>query len=447
MYHTQHELILDYMTLSENEGQIGYPMLKKSAELSWYELHKTTKESVIKKWYDVVDGVVKYPRCLEKLLGLYVVDSCGDLQHLDEDNSKSIIPKPKAKCKCNVCDEGECLCPTIQDSIVQADVVIEGVPHTNKTITRVLKNGDIVEESYTWVASFDDGGNFVEAIEIPSHITKCKLDVLSCGCTENCEANIIKLSRCGCIFECFAPYMRLKYPAVFNMFGYYKNDEENRQIFIFDSDGRKSMITQVEVVFQSNGEGILIKDYARKAFIALLDYTRKMYSPNFTETQIDYARRNWNRVEYQLIRDLNPIPYELFMGANDATKKVNKRYLGVHSDFINKEPAPACCPAQPAQNITNIIQSVGPTGLGVLKLVVDAGAGHPVSGVNTFQRIDLVGWGNLSGDKVTFTIEKTEMKNWGNNPDFTFDKALGEMTFTGDYVWQAGDAVTIDKNQ
>lgn len=450
MYHTQHEVILDHMTLSGNESQGAYPLLKKACELSWYKLYKSTKESIARKWYPVENSNVKFPKSLEVLSGIYIVDHCGDLKALFEDNVKNVIVKPAKKCGCTACDTEECLCPTVQDAIIQNDVVINSVTHTNKTVTRILKNGQVVEESFTWVASFNPNGSFKEAIEVHTQITKCNLETLPCGCPANTEENVTLLLNCGCITECYAPFYRSRYPALWNPFGYYKLAEDGRSAQLFNSDGRRSYLTQVLLVFKSNGADALVNDYTRPALIALLDFTSKQYNPLYDKFDRIEAKRNWNEEQFDMLKYLNPIPYEWFSQVDDATRKAkNMPYYGrVHSDFVSHETtATICCPTVVPQNVTNIISSNTANGRGLLKLVVDAGAGNPVSDLATFQHNSLIDWGSLSQDKVEFTIEKWQMKNWGLNPDFTFDKNIGELTFLNGYVWQTGNAVTFDLNQ
>lgn len=101
MPHTIHEEILSYMILSENEGQVGYPMLKEAAKISWYSLFKKTKESIVRKWVPIENGIINYPASVENLLGIYVCNSSGELSALYEDNFKSIVERPKEKvCNC-----------------------------------------------------------------------------------------------------------------------------------------------------------------------------------------------------------------------------------------------------------------------------------------------------------------------------------------------------------
>ena len=70
---TTHEMILSYMTLTQNNGQVGYPTLHEAMELSWYKLFKNTDESHVGKWVYVIKGVAKMPHTLEKLSGVLVL--------------------------------------------------------------------------------------------------------------------------------------------------------------------------------------------------------------------------------------------------------------------------------------------------------------------------------------------------------------------------------------
>lgn len=446
--YTQHEVILDYMELSENEGQKGYPVLKKACKMSWYQLFKNTKESFVRKSVPIeLDGTVKYPSSLETLIGFLIVDSCGDLAPLYEDNGKSILIKPKNKCSCTCCDDNDCLCPTIQDAFTQEDVVINGVPYTNITVTRVLKNGNVIEETTSHVASFATNGDFIAAIPIPSQTLKCTLDVKPCGCPVNSEENAKKLLSCGCIIDCYAPYTREKYPALYNEFGYYKKEDENKKAHIFDRHGKKTKLTQVQIVYQSNGFDILVPDYAHKALMALLDWTKKVYSPSFLQPQIDAAERHFNKEEFKMIKYLNPIPFEWFVQVADPFKKHSGPYYGrPHSDFVQPEVITVCQP-MPVQNITNIIQSDTPViGKGKFKKVVGVGDG-PVAGQSTYTHPDLIGLGNSSEGKVDIRVAKNDLYNWGTFPDFDFNPATGEIALRNGNIWQKDDPVIADLNQ
>lgn len=451
MPRTVHEEILSYMIMSENEGQVGYPMLKEAASRGWYKLFKKTKESIVRKWVDVVSSKIDYPDSVETLLGVYTVDDCGDLAALFEDQIKNIIPKPDKKCSCTSCDDGECMCPTIADGNVQVDVVIEGVTRTNKTFTRLLKNGDIVEQSFTWSPKYNAAGVFVSAIEIPSERTICKVDTLSCGCPANTEENALLLSGCGCVTDCYVPYLRDRYPALYNDFGYYKNDRENRKIHLFNSNGKKSRLTQVLLVFQSTGSDMLIPEYASHAFMALLDWTRKMYSPLFNFNDRIEAKRNYTREESQMLKHLNPIPYEWFVESGYYYNNQPKRpyYAGVHSDFI-APPVAAYCAPQVKDNITNITYTTGsnnaPPFIGI---VGNGGAKDPVSGTSIFQHPELIGLGGVNG-WIKIEIDDVTMSNFGQNKSFEYNPATGEINvdYNGNgYTFQPQSSLFVNRNQ
>lgn len=445
---TAHEVILSYMKLSENKNQVGYPLLYEALDLSWYELFKKTKESKVEKWVEVTNGIANYPKSLETLFGIYVVDSCGDLAAFFEDNQKNIVPIPATKCTCNSCDKSDCMCPKIQDSIRQTEVIIEGEPHTNKTVTRVLKNGEVVEETYTWAPVFDSNGVFVRAEEIPSQKTKCNLETKPCGCPIESDENVKKLFNCGCIDYCEIPSMRENYPALVNNFGYYKKDDEARQVHLFTSEGKKSRVTQVLVVFESNGADMLVPKYAKKALIALLDWTRKQFSPSFLRDDKDQAKRFYIRCKKEMIQYLNPIPFEWYMAVADPRKNaVNQPYYrGVHSDFIKPETVAICAPTTPANNVTNITYTTSNITNSFLKVVV-GGTGGPVAGTKVFQHNSLKGLGSKSNDKVEFVLDKIDMYNWGASPDFALNKVLGTITLLNGLEFQTASTIKVDLNQ
>lgn len=451
--YTVHETILSYMTLSENVKQAGYPKLREAANLSWYKLFKKTKESVVRKWVPVGEGgIVTRPVSVEKLLGVYVVDSCGELAALFEDNFKNTDEPPKEKCTCNGSDAGECMCPSIQPAIVQNDVVINGQNYTNKSYTRVLKNGEVVEQTHTWVPAYDFSGGLTGVEEVVKQITRCQVEVLPNGCVADTAQNASLLFECGCMVDCKVPWMRKRYPSLYNEFGYYKTDDTSRTIHLFDEKGRKSRLTQVKLVYQSNGSDMLVEDYARPALIGLLDYTTKMYSPSYDANDRTEARRNSNREITEMLKYLNPIPFEWMVQGSDALQKGNHRpyYRGIHSNFIKPEmaasPASPASPALPVQNIINNTYTTQTIAARWLKVVVDQANG-PVSGQAFFQHTSLVGLGKNTGDKVEIVLDKTEMYNWGPTPEFTVDKILGAITMLNGYVYQPGSSLKVDLNQ
>lgn len=451
---TVHEGILSYMKLSENENQVGYPMLKEAADLSWYKVFKKTKEAIVRFWMPVVSGVVKWPSTLETLLGVYVVDKCGDLAALYEDNQKNIDPRPKSACSCTACDANECMCPSVQDGIVQTEVIIEDVPHTNKTHTRLLRNGEVVEQTFTWVASYNADGSFKAAVEVVAQRTVCAVETMDCGCVVNCAANAALLFNCGCVVDCDVPYLRKRYPALYNEFGYYKNDRDRREIKIFSSSGRTTRITWVKLVYQTNGSDMLIPEYARLCFTAMLDWARKMYSPFFTLADRVEAKRNYRREELDMIKFLNPLSFEAVVQASPYSGNRPPFYRGIHSDFLDVPAVagyiPACVTPAPAcvTNITNITNSYAAK-LPLIGVVDRGGVNDPVSGLNTFQSDLLIG---LSPE-IKIEVDDQTMSSFGQNKSFDYFRGTGTIIFTAGYVWpvpedgQPGSTLWVNLNQ
>lgn len=340
--YTLHETILSYFKLSGNSKMTGYAQMREAADLSWYKLFKKTKESTVRKWVKVENGIAEIPCSLENLLGVYVLDSCDNLAPLFEDNFKNTLVKPTLKCACTSCDT-ECLCPTVQDSIVQDDVVISGEVYSNKTITRLLKSGEIVEYKSTWTPSYDAQGVINDVIQVESQKIKCTVDIKPCGCTISSEENTTKLLGCGCITDECAPSMRDRYPALHNEHGYYKYDYQTKKLHIFNALGKKSKLKQVVLVFQSNGTDMLIPDYARPALIALFNWTKIMYAPGYNFDEREAAKRNFNREKTEMMRYLHPIPFEWITEAENPVQ-MSKRRTVVHEE----ETAPSCTPVAAA---------------------------------------------------------------------------------------------------
>jgi hypothetical protein len=444
---TTHEMILSYMTLTQNHGQVGYPQLHEAMELSWYKLFKNTDESHISKWVYVTNGIAKLPRTVERLSGIFVFDECGNLVPFYEDLIKNILPPLKERCSCDSCDEGECLCPSIKnDSYSFVDVVFNGITYQNKYFTRVLKNGSVVEESHVWAAEYDIDGEFVKATEVSNQTTKCTVDVKPCGCPVKSEANSKKLLSAGCIKHECAPYLREQYPSVYSSIGYYKVDRDNREVHIFDADGKKSSITQVMLSYESNGNDMLVPQYAYSALLALLDWTRKQFSPMFKWQDAKAAKRHFKAEKSEMIKYLNPIPYQLFVETANPFVKGYRSHA--HSDFIpNKiEPIQVCTTGTAATPA--IVNNFYSTEEKYLKRIVDGPeADSPVSGTNVYQNNLLKNIGKNSADRIEIIISGFEMYNWGENKSFDFDKTTGTITMLGGYVFQPNASLKIDLRQ
>lgn len=451
MKKTAHEMILSYMKLTQNVGQVGYPTLNEAMELSWYKLFKKTKESFVRKWVYVANGIAKIPNTSEKLFGVFVFNHCGDLVPLYEDLIKNIVPPLPSKCSCTSCDHNDCLCSELdKDNISLVDVVIEGETYQNKYFTRILKNGDVVEEKHEWAIAYDTEGNISGVQEVESQSTKCRVNVKPCGCPIKSEENSHKLLSAGCIQHSCAPYLRNQYPAMYNEIGYYKVDEDNRQIFLFNSDGTKSDLTQVMLSYQSNGSDMLVPQYAHRALIALLDWTKKQYSPMFIRDDKRDAKKNYLWEERQMIKELNLIPYQFASQVGNAL--ANSYYGRPHSDFKSNQniSTSAICDTSAPSALPPIVNNFYNSDDGTtrfLKKIVGADASSPVADTNTYQNDSLKNLGRNSADRVEIVVAGMEMYNWGSNQSFSLNKTTGTITFTAGYEWQQGASLKVDLRQ
>jgi hypothetical protein len=442
MPYTIHEIVLSYMKLTGNSKQIGYPQLREAIDISWYKLFKKTKESIRKTWLVNKNGIVDYPAAAESILGVYTINDCNDLSPLLEDNIKSIDPEPELACSCNAADHDECMCSAISDTDPSTvDITIEGEPYTNKYFTRVLKNGDIVEEKHEWVASFNSAGVFVEAIEVISQQTVCALETKPCGCLATIESNIEKLCKYGCFDNSCAPYVRKRYPAFYSEFGYYKKDDVNRKIHVFDSNGEKSKLKHFEIKYQSNGTDMLIPDYAKPALIALLNWTKVLYSSS-TPTDDIKAKKNFYREKNDMLRHLNPIPWESMMQGYPALPVNRRNYdynFGGVSSTQNNNPQECVSNynATPSvvKNINNYTTINYNTQVGI-QAKVDGLPGSPVAGEFTWQHND------LKDSNILFIVVNKAIETV--NVDFTIDPSSGILTRTNIWVGADGEGFEGD---
>ena len=440
MKRSVHEIILSRMILSGNSKQVGYAQAAEAARLSWYTLFKKTKESIVRRWADVSKGVLEYPSTAENILGVYTVNHCGDVSPLYEDNFKNLIPPP-TKCTCTNCDHMDCMCPTVGDNISSIDIEIEGEVYTNKINSRVLKNGEVVEEKYEWVAAYDNNGTFLEAKLVESQTTKCKVDVKACGCVIDSEENSEKLTKCGCVNDYCAPYLRHRYPSVYNKFGYYKKDDVNRKIHLFDCHGKKSKLKQAIVVYQSNGADMLVPEYAEQALIALLDWTAKQYSPMYNYNDRIEAKRYYARMKNQMIRYLNPINFEVVVHGDNAITfsqaHGNRNWWGMNGENNSHSGNnfPTIVQQAPVTQITNTTIIQQGSKYASLTAKVDGNTGSPVAGQNTWQNNSLIGATEL---EIIFVNKNPETEIDG---DFSLNSTTG--TITRNNVWFTGDTLVI----
>ena len=427
MPNTGHEIILSFMKLSENYKQQGYAQLREALTISWYKLFKSTRESIVRKWVPVVKGIAEYPCSAENILGLYNVDSCGDLRPLYEDNIKSILPMPAEKCKCTQADHLDCLCPAVAEvEPVVVEVLIEGVTYTNKYFTKVLKSGCILEEKFEWIAAYDNNGVFEDAVETKSKKVISQLEMNSCGCPANTEENVKKLCGCGCFDSCCAPFLRDRYPAFYNEFGYYKQDHENRRIHVFDSNGKKSKIKWVEIKFQSNGDDMVVPDYAKPALLAMLNWYRMLYSPMYGPGDRIEAKRNFNREKKEMLRELNPIPWELMMQGYPAlpvSRRGGNIWYSSPEPTVSDNYAPSISvPSAVQQTIINNHNTTHLNQYKRIRVFVDGEAGSPVIGETEWISADLQG---IDVNEIPLIFVNKNYETQGK--DFTIDPTEGKL--------------------
>lgn len=315
---TIHEVILSYATLNGNDRIVGYPQMREAARLSWYSLFKKTEESIIRVWVNVQNGKAEIPEGMDSLKGVYIEDSCGEMSPLFEDNFKNTLPKPELKCGCATCDMDECMCPTLQEIPIIKEVIYNGIPYLNKTYRKILNNGEVVTYKEEWVPSYDETGLMTSVEPVKTQITTCSVDMKDCGCVEASESNAALLLGCGCLVDRCVPYLRKRYPALYNQYGYYKYDKQQHSLHIFDNRGEVSELCQVMLVYQGTGVHMRVPEYARAALIALLDWTVKQYNPRFIPQDKEDARRYYARQKNEMLRHIHPIPFELVTRTSDA---------------------------------------------------------------------------------------------------------------------------------
>lgn len=348
-YITQHgtavmtlsDLVDDFCLAQGNMRESLILQQYRHARWAWKELFRTTlweiKKAVL--CVDCKDHSIRLPDDCERVYTISVVDCHGKIHPLgfNTDWNTAKIKCIKNKCSCQKCDGVDTLCAAI-DSITAATetVTIHGVDYTKTILTRYDGSGAV--QTQETVPVWDVNSNTV--IYQTNVKTVCNVETTTKGCIKATRANMDLLREsCGCgnffgnwseLGQTWGNYnaYRELIPAVYNYFGEWNYNAEDRQIVhIFGCGTRhfghndqqeaewRSNIRQVIVDYQTNGEipnsEILVPEYAVEAVQIGMAYRQKYLNVRVRESEKEEARMAWSREKTRVAKYLNPMTMDV----------------------------------------------------------------------------------------------------------------------------------------
>lgn len=310
-----------FMSLQENVNRNHALRYYTSAKWVVKDLLKDTIWAVRRQVLNVSKkGTVQLPCDVERLLGLSVVDSCGNLQSLfyNEDVNTLALQTHKITYSCPSCGGDDVSLCCVFDNITYTDEAKE------MTIADVNGGAPALYRIRTYIIK-DEFGHVSKEIEIygplslapdpdPAPLVKkytervCDLEVTECGCIAPTEENIEKVEAHLC---CHMP-LRCEKPSPSNKFGYFKEDATDSSVLHVYRD-----ITQVIATYQSSWESadggeIMIPEYVFDAFAYGMDFKANAFVNSLSPSTKREQRRLYFLEKKKLWIYLNPISKEQF---------------------------------------------------------------------------------------------------------------------------------------
>ena len=326
------EVVNEYMMASFNERRKYFLNYLSVARRVWKELYWGTLNQVVSRYVAVDKSTtaysIPYPADCVRLLNVFEVDDCNNLQSLSVDNFMNVLEQPKAKntsCqKHKKCGCEDSLCDAIDSmTVVLKDVWIDGVPYVEKIWHKRFDNGDLMEIRETHVKSFsvDANGKNAGNTIIPDVQRKliCRFDVNDCGCVLPTDKNKkLVVSHCGCLLPVYIEKVcNTVLPRTKNEYGHYK--VEGGRIYI---DTEKDWVIETH---QTNGEcdgdEILIEEVAVIAMMFGIDFMTKAFRPNIPAFEKRESKLAYNQAKTDLLHFKNPIRIDEFMKISDSIPK------------------------------------------------------------------------------------------------------------------------------
>lgn len=276
---------------------------------------------------------INLPSDCERLINISVIDCAGILQPLTLDAGINTVKIDfvKPKCSCHNCNGDDTLCGAVESVTYATETVeIQGDDYTMETWTRYDGNGAIQQEQK--VPTLDATTNTV--VYTTNISTICNVEVTDTGCIAPTQGNMDLLRlHCGCgnfpDSECginYGWYYRRfnLIPQPYNYYGYYNYNAADRSIVhIFRHESayrnaadRNNPICKVIVSYQANGESdgeeILIPQYAQHAIDMGIMWQQKLYNPRAGAGDKQFAKEQWNGARVLVNKHLNPIRLDDF---------------------------------------------------------------------------------------------------------------------------------------
>jgi len=290
------------------------------AQTAWRELFLKTLYSIVQTVVQVhiaEDGrpYIKKPKDCSRILGVAVHDTVGYHPLLLSGQVLADIDFEDTSKKCATCSSGQSLCSIEETKIVTRTEKFNGEDVVLKTWYQTLGSGEVIEVSEYPV--WDEELNKVVIEEKKNNV--CSLELNTCGCVKNTEANKVKMrDHCGRSYDRADERFLIQ-----NEYGYFNHNFDSNRIYLLAADavvsrhGNKPLPKELVLTYQSsgthpNGE-IMVPDYA----IATLHFGITFYAGAHRQNVGRLSTRDnkvlWDDAKVDLFKFLNPIDMDHFV--------------------------------------------------------------------------------------------------------------------------------------
>lgn len=261
------------------------------AGMSWDEINRQYIGSKIEKAVLSVHKNFKsitIPLCAKQILGVYLIDDCGDLIALNPNGKLTSLIDDLSEEKCSSCNQSKDVCAELMQMQPEETVVtIDGQDYIN-SVTKYFEGSNYYQIRKTWVKNYIN--NLVEEVETKEFLTE--FDFLECGCLGTSEENINKVKEhCFTTYcSCFAPCRKSEYDI-----GSYKVEEGLGIIQLSrDFEYDKAFVKWRSSLPRVNGELVLPEE----AFLSVVSggcYYSVCGKKNISESRIMMYERQYKK--------------------------------------------------------------------------------------------------------------------------------------------------------
>lgn len=343
---TLSKVVTDLNIEQENVKQNHFVSNMVRAKWIWKDILYNVAWSLSQEIVYVIDGKIKLPKNLVRLVNISVMDKCGNLQPLSYNpaiNTLDLSCAPTNTCSCPNCGGDGTFCSSLDTiQVTEEEVEIKGTTYIRKIYVRGDSTGAIyrITENPTFSPS-DEGVVTVENREL-----LCNVDVNETGCITATEPNRHKLlTYCGCWLPYNAQYAlgngaycgaaRYPYsdlgdhlnhdctrtvPVLSNDYGYYNWDAIAGDVIHVKHVKAAKLI----IAYQTNGEGsseMLVPEYAVDAVKFGIVWRQKAFSPVVSRLEKRGAATDYQNAKDELWIFKNPMRMDDFIKAQTILPK------------------------------------------------------------------------------------------------------------------------------